>query len=157
MWREKLAEVLPLLGHRNWILVVDKAFPWQSSAGMTYIDTGKELPNVLKEVLAMIKSATHIRPSVYLDKELEYLDDSLCSGIQNLRSTIYSEVNDAAVIPNILPHEEVFARLDTASKLFTVVVLKTETILPYTSVFIELDCGYWNEKAEKELRRRMSI
>ena len=36
-WQEVLEEDLHLLGHRNWILVVDKAFPEQSSAGMKYI------------------------------------------------------------------------------------------------------------------------
>ncbi len=28
-WKQQLNKELPLLGHRNWILVVDKAFPLQ--------------------------------------------------------------------------------------------------------------------------------
>jgi hypothetical protein len=35
------------------------------------------------------------------------------------------------------------------------VVLKTEETIPYTSVFIELGCKYWNGENEKELRKRM--
>jgi len=27
--------------------------------------------------------------------------------------------------------------------------------IPYTSVFFELDCGYWNDQAEKKLRALM--
>lgn len=30
-WKQQLDRELPLLGHRNWILVVDKAFPMQTS------------------------------------------------------------------------------------------------------------------------------
>ena len=68
-WEVQFDELLPLLGHRNWILVVDKAFPLQSAPGMTNI--------------------------------------------------------------------------------------KTEHIMPYTSVFIELDCGYWSAEKEATLRNLM--
>jgi hypothetical protein len=34
-------------------------------------------------------------------------------------------------------------------------VLKTNMTLPYTSVFIELDCGYWSPEAEARLRAAM--
>jgi len=50
---------------------------------------------------------------------------------------------------------EIIKRLDESSKLFNVTILKTDEILPYTSVFLELDCGYWN--AEKESRLRATI
>jgi len=36
--------------------------------------------------------------------------------------------------------------------LFNVLILKTDMTLPYTSVFIELECGYWSEAAEKKPR-----
>ena len=32
-WQEKLEEQLPLLGHRNWILIVDSAYPLQNASG----------------------------------------------------------------------------------------------------------------------------
>src|SRR5580698_9817533 len=38
-WKQQLDRELPLLGHRNWILVVDKAFPMQTSPGMEVINT----------------------------------------------------------------------------------------------------------------------
>ena len=31
-WRAKVAETMPSLGHRNWILIVDSAYPLQASA-----------------------------------------------------------------------------------------------------------------------------
>jgi hypothetical protein len=33
-WQTKLAQILPLMGHRNWIMIVDSAYPLQSSAGV---------------------------------------------------------------------------------------------------------------------------
>ena len=36
-WRSRLTQELPLLGHRNWIAVVDSAYPLQTSAGIETI------------------------------------------------------------------------------------------------------------------------
>lgn len=47
---------------------------------------------------------------------------------------------------------DIIRRLDESSKLFNVIILKTDETLPYTSVFLELDCGYWNAAKEKHLR-----
>ena len=53
---------------------------------------------------------------------------------------------------NSIMHEDIFAKLDTASKLFNVLVIKTESTVAYSSVFIELDCGYWTAEKEAKLR-----
>jgi hypothetical protein len=45
--------------------------------------------------------------------------------------------------------------LDKAAETFRVLVLKTDLALPYTSVFLELDCGYWSPGAERRLREAM--
>ncbi len=80
---KELNNVLPLLGHRNWILVVDKAYPLQSSKGISYLNSGEDLNKVLKEVLNLLEKAPHIRPIIYLDKELECMDDELCNGVSD--------------------------------------------------------------------------
>lgn len=49
-------------------------------------------------------------------------------------------------------HERIIARLDKTAELFNVLILKTNLVLPYTSVFIELECGYWTDAAEQRLR-----
>ena len=54
-----------------------------------------------------------------------------------------------------LPHEEIISKLDEAGQKFHVLVLKTRMTIPYTSVFIRLDCGYWTGEQEKRLRTRM--
>ena len=152
-WQEEFGAILPLLGHRNWILVVDKAFPLQTADGMTCIDSQESLPDALQKVLGEVTKATHIKPLVYLDKELKYMTDELCAGADSLKATIDNSVREAGVENvSVILHDEIFAKLDAASKLFAVVVIKTECLVPYSSVFIELDCGYWNADKEKQLR-----
>lgn len=155
-WMEELRTILPFVGHRNWLLIVDKAFPAQSAPGMKYIDTRQELLPTLKDVLNEIsRNASHLKPIIYTDLELQYMTENLSSGIEDFRNKIYDSVKDFEV--KTLLHEEVFAKLKEASELFEVIVLKTETLKPYTSIFIELDCGYWSSESEKELRENMKI
>ncbi len=152
-WEEQLDEVLPLLGHRNWILVVDKAFPLQSAAGMTYINTNGALLDVLGKVTGKIKSASHVAGIYYTDAELGYISEDLVPGIDTFKKNLQQALAGNNI--QTLNHNDVFKRLDDASKLFNVVVLKTEQVMPYTSVFIELDCGYWSADKEAKLRTLM--
>jgi hypothetical protein len=55
----------------------------------------------------------------------------------------------------VLPHEQMIAKLDESAKLFRVLIFKSTLAIPYTSVFLELDCGYWATEAEQRLRRSM--
>ena len=55
-----------------------------------------------------------------------------------------------------LPHEEIISKLDEAGKTFHILVLKSRLTIPYTSVFIRLECGYWSADAEKRLREAMA-
>lgn len=153
-WTESLAEQLPLYGHRNWVLVVDKAFPKQASTGITYIDSGEELPDALAQVLAQINDANHIKPIVYRDAELSHIDEELVPGITTFNEKMSAVLGDLAM--EELPHDAVFAKIDEAAGLFGILVVKTEGIMPYTSIFIELDCAYWDAEREQQLRARMN-
>ena len=152
-WTQEFDRVLPLLGHRNWILVVDKAYPYQSAPGITYLDTKAPLPDVLERVVSDIASSTHIKPVFYTDQEMGFLSGELVPGVDAFRAEITKRLAGART--QTLPHESVFKKLDEASKLFHVVVLKTECTIPYSSVFIELDCDYWSGDKEKALRAKM--
>src|SRR5262249_39029882 len=69
-WKTRVNESMPLLGHRNWILVVDSAYPLQSSPGVETIETGASHLDVLGHVLGVINSSIHVRPLITMDKEL---------------------------------------------------------------------------------------
>lgn len=153
-WKQVLEEDLNLFGHRNWILVVDKAFPEQSSEGMDYLYVEQDLLPTLEYVLEQVESSTHVTPVVYRDKELTYITEEQVPGIGEFRSAAERTLEGYRV--STLLHEEVFQRLDESASLFRVLVIKTNCTLPYTSVFLQLDCSYWRPDDEQALRERMS-
>jgi len=153
-WKDLVMKRLDLAGHRNWVLVVDKAFPEQSSSGMSYIYVDQDLPDVLREVLGMVESTTHVTPLIYRDRELEFLTEEMVPGIERFKRETAELLSGFSV--NSLLHDEVFGLLDESSSLFTTLVIKTSGILPYTSVFMELDCAYWGPDEEEILREKMN-
>jgi|SRR5215217_1091175 len=150
-WKSKFYEKLPMLGHRNWILVVDKAFPEQNAAGIEYIYANENLNAVLKQVLSQVNQSGHVKPIIYQDKELNFITEEQASGVTELKSAIKSTIGNQPV--QTLLHDSVFKKLDTESKLFKVLVIKTNEVIPYTSVFLQLDCAYWNGDKEVQLRK----
>lgn len=153
-WEQKLKSELPLLGHRNWIAVVDSAYPLQTSPGIETVYTGGEQIPVVRRVLDAVSRADHVQPIVYLDAELERVPPDLAEGITEYRAELKAVMKRHEV--HSLPHEEIIAKLDEAGTTFRVLVLKTTLTLPYTSVFLELDCGYWGAEEEKKLRDAMN-
>jgi len=153
-WRAKVAETMPLLGHRNWILIVDSAYPLQVSPGVETVETDAEQLDVVRHVLGTIGNSIHVRPVVFMDAELPLVPEGDAPGVSAYRAEIADLLRDHPV--QALPHERVIASIDEAGKQFHVLVLKTRMAIPYTSVFIRLDCKYWSAEAEKRLRARMA-
>ena len=153
-WQEQLNDELQLLGHRNWILVVDKAFPAQTASGIKVINTGESLQDALQFTLQKIDRSLHVRPNIYTDKELEYLTPQMVPFLENYKKELQKNLKGMTTLT--LLHDSVFVKIDQASKLFKVVVLKTEETIPYSSVFIQLDCKYWSAEKEHELRELMN-
>ena len=158
-WKPQFDQKLPLLGHRNWIVIADKAFPEQNAAGMEVINTNENLLPVLKYVLQQVKASGHVKSVIYQDKELQFITESQAKGVTSFRlesEKLIKKGNTSLELqPQTILHEAVFAKLDEASKLFKIVVLKTNETIPYTSVFLQLDCSYWNAEKEKQLREKM--
>jgi hypothetical protein len=53
-WRTQLQDRLSEFGHRNWVLIVDKAFPAQNAEGIILIDTNEKLLDVLSYTMQRI-------------------------------------------------------------------------------------------------------
>lgn len=153
-WKTELTNRLRLLGHRNWIAVTDAAYPAQSNHGVTTTATGDDLIDVLHYTLRAIDESEHIRPTIYTDMELRYVAERDAP-----RATEYRILRDKALqgrTVHELEHEGIISMIDGAGALFQVVVLKTTLTIPYSSVFIELDCGYWSTDAEDRLRESIA-
>jgi len=153
-WKAKVAESLPLLGHRNWILVVDSAYPLQASPGVETIETNADQLEVVEYVLGAINGSIHVRPLIYMDAELPFVPDADAPGASAYRAKIAKVLHGYPI--EAMQHDKVLANIDETSKQFHVLVLKTKMAIPYSSVFFRLDCKYWSADAEKRMREKMS-
>jgi len=149
-WKTQLKEQLPLLGHRNWILIVDKAFPKQNAPGIITINTGEELLPVLQYTLSQINLSAHVKPILFTDTELNYITVKQVPEIEKFKSDLFGIIPKEQV--KTMLHDSVFVKIARASELFRVIVLKTDQLIPYSSVFLQLDCKYWSSENEQMLR-----
>ena len=153
-WKTRLASAMPLLGHRNWILVVDSAYPLQTSPGIETIETNAQQLEVVRGVVNAIGRSIQVRPVVFMDAELPFVSDADAPGVSHYRAEV-SQLLQGYPLEQ-LPHEKIISNVDEAGKTFHVLVLKTNMTIPYTSVFIRLDCKYWSADQEKRLRNKMA-
>lgn len=153
-WKKILGERIPRYGHRNWIVVADSAYPAQSRSGIETIVSEAAHLDVLRTVLAALAASRHVRPIVYQDRELGFIREQDAPGIETYRRQLEALFRDAKV--NTLPHEEIISKLDQAGQVFAILIIKSNLTIPYTSVFLQLDCAYWSQHAESALRSRMA-
>jgi hypothetical protein len=154
-WRVTVDERLPLLGHRNWIVIADSAYPLQSGNGIETVISNESQIETLRHVLFVLSRAKHVRPVVYTDNELSFVPEQDAVGItayRQLLSGLFEKQLPGQKI-NTIPHEEIIHKLDEAGKTFNVLIIKTNMTLPYTSVFLELRAAYWGDEEEQRLRQ----
>ena len=152
-WEEVLKDRLPLYGHRNWIVIADSAYPAQSSDGVETIVSDGEQTAVIARTFALLGECRHIKPTIYTDQELNFVSEADAQGATAYRGQLEQILKGQDV--RVLPHDQIISRLDSVGQMFRVLLIKTSMCIPYTSVFFELECGYWNAEAEKRLRAAM--
>ena len=146
-WEDVFFDELPALGHRNWLVVADAAFPMQISPGMEVVVANEDHFVVLERVLKAISESGHVRPKIYLDQELAFVPEALAPGMNAVRKKLETMLAKYEVKPVL--HEELIA------KTFKILMIKTNMALPYTTVFMDLDCGYWSPENEAKMRELM--
>ena len=107
---------------------------------------------MVKAVLQMLDGMSHVKPVVYTDAELAAVPESDAPGVTAYRKQLADILGKRTV--SVIPHEDVIAKLDKAGSTFRVLILKSNLTIPYTSVFLQLECGYWNPDAEARLAPR---
>jgi hypothetical protein len=152
-WKAKVVQTMPLLGHRNWILVVDSAYPLQSSPGVETIETNSGMIDAVQSVLNTVNHSIHVRPVISMDAELPFVADEDAPGVSAYRTQI-GRVLQGYSVESVL-HDKIIADIGETGSHFHVLVLKTNLTIPYSSVFIRLDCKYWSADAEKRMRAKM--
>jgi RbsD / FucU transport protein family len=144
---------LPLLGHRNWIVIVDSAYPLQTSPGIETVETGADQLTVVREVLQSIARSRQVRPVVFMDAELPFVTEEEASGVTKYRTEIKAALGGLPV--HSVLHEQLIQQMNQAGSTFHILILKTTLTVPYTSVFLRLNCKYWSDSAENQLRQAM--
>ncbi|MGA2097227.1 MAG: RbsD/FucU domain-containing protein [Candidatus Acidiferrum sp.] len=152
-WQTTLHQRLPVFGHRNWIVVSDSAFPAYSQSSIETIAVNQDLLSVLKYVAKAISSSQHVRATPFVDQELQFVPEENYPGVVQLRQEIAYTFGTTTLTS--IPHADLISKIDDAGKTFRVLFIKTNTTIPYTSVFIRLDCGYLSDDVEREIRNSM--
>lgn len=153
-WEQQLKNMLPVLGHRNWIVVADSAYPAQTAAGIMTIATAAEHLDVLSRTLRAIAESSHVRANVYMDAEFRHVSEEDAPGVAAFRSELDSLLKNEQA--SEVGHELLIQKLDESSRLYQILILKTTLTIPYSTIFMQLDCGYWSEAAEKRLRQSLA-
>jgi len=152
-WKTEVEQTLKLFGHRNWIVIADSAYPEQSNPAIKTVTIDDSQIEAVDFVSHLIEKANHVDANIFIDKEMAYVQEKDAEGITTYISNL-DEILKGKPIQTLL-HEDIIRELDTSAKLFNVLIIKTDLAIPYTSVFFQLECGYWNGDVENDLRKRM--
>lgn len=152
-WESKLSEKMPYLGHRNWIVIADMAYPLQSGDGILTLYADEPYASVLQKVKDMVDAQPHVFAHIYNDAELEFVPEEDAPGVEAFRRDLEKVCGAESVR---MRHEDLIRRLAEAGKLYQVIIIKTPMTIPYTTTFFELDCGYWDAEKQERLDSAMS-
>jgi hypothetical protein len=123
------------------------------SPGVETIETGEDQLAVTRAVLWEISHTIHVRPLVFLDAELPYVPSDDYKNVNAYRDGLKKVLKPYPV--QSLPHAEILDKVSETAKTYKVLVLKTTMTVPYTSVFLQLDCKYLSADGEQKLRKAM--
>ena len=149
-WRGSVNHQVNQLGYQNWIIITEASFPARNRPGFRQINADEEVAEVVDYVLNALEETQHVRPRIYLTRELRSVDNNFAPGIEDMRKRITTALHGYE--PTELDQQSLLTLTDSANKNFEVLVIRTPTALPYTSVFMELQPGYWDAESEDRLR-----
>lgn len=154
LWKTAVANQASQLGYRNWIVVAEASFPAQNRSGVHQITANVEIPEAVDYVLASLELTQHVRPEIYLTRELRSIENDFAPGIDQHRARMVGALHGHETTE--LDQQSLLTLLEDANRSFDVLVIRTASALPYTSVFMELQPGYWDAESENRLRERIS-
>ncbi len=152
-WRAAVGNQAAQLGYRNWIVIAEASFPAHSRTGVRQVAAPVEIPEALDYVLQALEQTENVRPQIYVTRELRSVENDFAPGIDEFRKRIRSSLHGHE--PTELDQQSLLTLLEDANRSFDVLVIRTQSALPYASVFLELKPGYWDADSEARLRDRI--
>ncbi len=153
-WKSSVNHQASQLGYRNWIVIAEASFPAHSRAGVSQVNADAEIPEVVDYVLNTLEKTQHVKPNIYLTREMRAVENDVAPGIDEMRVQIKNSLHGHESTE--IDQASLLTLIESAQSNFNVLVIRTSTALPYTSVFLELQPGYWDAESEKQLRQRIS-
>ncbi len=152
-WLNTVDHEVHKLGTYNWVIIAEPSFPALSRSGVTTITTPVSTTEALDGVLQSIDSHSHVRPRIHLTREAGAVIEHDTPGIDDYRKKLNQVLNERDTLT--LTNNTLNLLITDARKNYRILVIKTTTSLPYTSVFLELESGYWDGVSETALRKRL--
>jgi D-ribose pyranose/furanose isomerase RbsD len=152
-WQTAVNRQAGQLGYRNWIVIAEASFPAQSRHGVHQVTASVDVPEALDYVLKTLEQTESVRPQVYVTRELRSVENDFAPGIDELRKRLTSSLHGHETTE--LEQQSLLTLLEDANRSFDVLVIRTTTALPYSSVFLELQPRYWDVDSETRLRERI--
>ena len=152
-WKAAINRQVGQLGYRNWIVIAEASFPAHSRPGVRQVSASVEIPEALDYVLGTLEQTETVRPQIYVPRELRSVENDFAPGIDEFRKRLSGSLHGHE--PTELDQQSLLTLLEDANRSFDVLVIRTPTALPYSSVFLELRPGYWDVDSETRLRDRI--
>jgi D-ribose pyranose/furanose isomerase RbsD len=152
-WQGEVKRQAGQLGYRNWIVIAEASFPAQNRPGIRQVNATADVPEVVDYVLKTLEQTENLKPQVYLTRELRAVENDFAPGIEEHRKRLLESLHGRETME--LDQQSLVTLLESANNRFDVLVIRTPTALPYSSVFLELQPGYWDSDSETRLRDRI--
>ncbi|MFZ4780070.1 MAG: RbsD/FucU domain-containing protein [Terrimicrobiaceae bacterium] len=152
-WQGAVIQHARQLGYRNWIVIAEASFPAQSRPGVRQVMAPVEVPEALDYVLRVLEQTEDVRPQIHVTRELRSVENDFAPGIDDLRKRMKSALHGHDTTE--LDQQSLLTLLEDANRSYDVLVVRTQSALPYSSIFLELKPGYWDELSESRLRERI--
>ncbi len=152
-WKGAVDRQAGQLGYRNWIVIAEASFPAHSRPGLRQVNASAEVSEVVDYVLQTLEKTESVKPQVYVTRELRAVENDFAPGIDEHRKRLVNSLHGHETTE--LEQQSLLTLLEDANRSFDVLVIRTPTALPYTSVFLELQPGYWDVDSEARLRNRI--
>lgn len=152
-WRSDIETHASQLGYGNWIVVTEASFPAYKRLGTRRISVDRTIPDILDQILRSLEKTEYVRPKIYLPTELGVIENDFSPGIESYRNALDEALHGYEVTR--AEQESLRILVADAQRSLDVLVIRSNTALPYSSIFIELEPGYWDGASESRLRGRM--
>lgn len=151
--RAAIAPQLQQLGARNWVVIADPTYPIPAGLGAITMAVSSGSADTFREVLDILELQASLTPRIWVNNEMDVVTEDMAPGIKEFRKEVNSLLSGRFCYR--LDERIISMQLAEAAKDFRVLFIKTGTRLPYSTIAIELDSGYWSSDSEAEIRSRM--